>query len=552
MTRSGSWWATAAAAVVFLAQSVVLAQRDALPFGALVEVTSNLQRQGSTETFATETRAYKVYALSAPEIPEIIPEMIVEFRNMHGLVRMFHMRNGQFMTIGGGPCRQQSSLPDVNLWTSVNQNIVAALTTSRLLATGPFLDLYTFPESTFVPMFPQCQNGGRVGIPTSQYTQNGWNSDYSTTIPQLKRVNAAFLCNGSVVQTTNITVSWIAVNIDTSIFATCIPSPGSQLNSIGAEVTQPEAAIREMDEQGQPVMPTFPADVSFVIETTMMERRQTFTVTESISAHERAASVTVESPTLDPIGRRVLSRTIVSGKYQMAYNYQSVAVPAGYTSSVSPGIRNYFWPDAQTCTRVAFSLDLISGSVASLFLSAAANRVFLGNATVRGVRCMAWQQSTRQYTVVWYWTANSVPALVRITIQGTGRSPLFVHHPFYQQGNAFPSTKPEPCQYFFTRNDPHCSNAAGQFYHVHEITQWVPASHASDWSLPSECTTTSSVAQFPPSVNDSVSDGTVIALVFLMSAISLCGGCFCMYLRLSPQLRAMKKQLRDIGATPDV
>lgn len=305
-------------------------------------------------------------------------------------------------------------------------------------------------------------------------------------------------------------------------------------------------------------MPLLPLEFTATIRTSMLESGEVLTMYEAFSTVDRIAKTVVIGATPDLLGRAPAYTWQVFGAEQSAFYYASNAVPFGWQSGVEANARNYFWPDDFHCKRSIFGTDIVSGSVGGLLL-VTGTPVYMGEAVVRGIPALVYQSTNCSMIVRWYWANASwsfssgvSQPLLRIVVQGTGSSPLFVHHPFFQQGKLVP---PEfanaACDALVPgASHPQCTNStvsAWKYYHVHDFLSFVPFMAAADKVKPAGCNDVDEVlgfGSFGLGCSTTNSTLTAVLLVFLI-VISCILGCCCQWCRMAPRIREIEEELAE-------
>ena len=452
--------------------------------------------------------------------------------------------------VNGGPCTPLGKTPTTQLLYQQAKaiiNTVSSLKSGNISGTTGVtrgIPTFLFPlsdTSLFVPL---------ENCPTAQ-SLNGYASftapqqviDFSTSTPLLKEIKLRSTClsNPQMSVATTVSIFWFGGGVTGSGFLlNCTAtSPTVAPGATNAPAPTPAGTVAV-------AMPAIPNDFSTTIETTMTELGSSFTIYEAFSASTRRAKSSMQIPVVDAAGRTEVDEVYVLGSYQLAFGYVKMILPAGQPSYIPSDVRNYFWPDVESCTRVNFGYDLISGSATSLLMASAVPPTYMGQAFVRGVLCDYWQLSTIASTTQWFWTTNtSNPTILRITTRGFGRPPLFVHHPFFQQGSPFsPADASAACGYFFTASDKFCISG-GTYSHIHDFVGFVASVPPAAFSVPSVCSTTTLVRSVPSDQSSSLSSATVIGIMFLVGIIAAVLGNCCMWCRMAGKVRDLEFEIQQ-------
>jgi hypothetical protein len=308
-------------------------------------------------------------------------------------------------------------------------------------------------------------------------------------------------------------------------------------------------------------MPTLPTAYSATILTTEVESGDSFTMMTSFDSAARRARVVVLEPVVDFVGRATRYIWDVIGTDQTAYYYVERALPVGGTSTVSDAVRDYFWPTTEECHRAIFTTDILSGSLSGLFAMTGKQIVYVGEELVRGIPSRRWQTSNGTLVMDWYWANTSwniarrgsdgTDTLVRVAVRGTGQSPMFTYHPFFQQGEAVPKDiADDACNRLFPQSSSFCAgdNTPNYvFYHVHDILEFSPYTDSSSGVLPSACSNPTSVEVYGSvgcTTTNGLSAGIVVVFIFLLFAVFFCGMC-CQWCRMTPRMREIEEELHD-------
>lgn len=279
------------------------------------------------------------------------------------------------------------------------------------------------------------------------------------------------------------------------------------LNSIAVNGTTTAAPLA-----GYKPIPNLPPQFSAVIQTTMLEKAISFAAYESFSGTLGLARYTLVLPTPnDVLGSRRVTSVVVNNAFQLTFQVStdvSVSQPGSMWDPISSDgtqtTRRFFATSASSCTKNVFN-ERVVGDVSDLLLLTKANGPrYLGKASVRGISADVWEATMDTYRATWYfsergtWTVSglggsnatgaSPPPPLRIVIEGNGRSPFFVHHPFFQRGD-IPQTKMTlACEgAALPPGDTHCDKGDNTFTHVHDILAFVPSVDDKEYTIPTSC-----------------------------------------------------------------
>ncbi|GET92898.1 hypothetical protein, conserved [Leishmania tarentolae] len=251
-------------------------------------------------------------------------------------------------------------------------------------------------------------------------------------------------------------------------------------------------------------------------------------------------------------------------------NYHTMAaVPKGQEIT-DEALRKYFFPGLNICKCVVIAYDAMAGSTRSLLLYWSSQPpTFIGNQTVRNIPCGVWVSETQGVRVTWYWTTSDLvntsafqvahdlrsdepgyARLVRMTVTGRGGAPpLFTHHPFFPQGDAFPvADRNLACNTMMPPEaDMDCNSYPKNtdVTHIYEITSFVPYVRVSDFSRPAACRgakVSGSIPSFQCN-HHGIKGGAVSMLLFMVALLfSLAGGC-CVWCPFSQIVRLQQDEL---------
>ncbi|CAM43592.1 conserved hypothetical protein [Leishmania braziliensis MHOM/BR/75/M2904] len=316
-------------------------------------------------------------------------------------------------------------------------------------------------------------------------------------------------------------------------------------------------------------MPDFPADFSANFLVISPSQKSFYHLRAAFSLYAGISRASLQYPMSGVAGRVYEYEWFTNSWDQMSYYYTKFAVPDG-EETADKALREYFFPDQNTCKRILIGYDKSARSVSALLLySPSVPPTFIGNQTVRNIPCGVWAAEVNGVRVMWYWatsdlvdttsfwTNESVDSgvskharLVRMTVSGRGGAPpLFVHHPFFPQGYAFPAPdRSLACKVMLPDEvdiscDGHTKDA--DFTHIYDIMSYVPYVRRNDYRTPLACNgikTSGSIPSFQCNYNG-VRRGVVAALLIVVSLLfSLVSGC-CVW---CPFSRIVRQQQREL------
>ncbi|KAG5467513.1 hypothetical protein CUR178_01157 [Leishmania enriettii] len=321
-------------------------------------------------------------------------------------------------------------------------------------------------------------------------------------------------------------------------------------------------------DDNNPTMPDFPDEFTadfFVISPSHM---RVFEVREAFSAVAGISYTTLLLLVSDVAGRSSLYEWFVDAYNQMAYFHTKYGVQHG-DEAHDKALREYFFPDKDTCQRVLIGYDLMAKSVSALLLySPSVPPTFIGNQTVRNVPCGVWAAEVNGFRVTWYWEtsrqvnttpfqtpesvrsgASAYSKLMRMTVEGQGGAPpLFPHHPFFPQGYAFPMADRSmacgvlgPGEGNMGCND----NEDDDFLYIYDVASFVPYVRSEDYTIPKACNSTMISGSIPSVLcrYNGVTSGVVAALLVVIALLfALVSGC-CVWCHFSRMVRHQQDEL---------
>ncbi|KAG5491271.1 hypothetical protein JIQ42_01169 [Leishmania sp. Namibia] len=321
-------------------------------------------------------------------------------------------------------------------------------------------------------------------------------------------------------------------------------------------------------DDNNPTMPEFPGEFTadfFVISPSDM---RVFEVREAFSAVAGISHATLLLPVSGVAGRSSLYEWFVDAYNQMAYFHTKYGVQHGDEAN-DKALREYFFPDKDTCQRVLIGYDLMAGSIRSLMMySPSVPPTFIGNQTVRNVPCVAWAAEVNGFRVTWYWSAtehvNTTPfhtpesvrsgasaysKLMRMTVEGQGGPPpMFPHHPFFQQPYAFPlADRSMACGVLGPgEGNVGCNeNEDDDFLYIYDVTSFVPYVRLEDYTIPKACNGTMISGSIPSVLcrYGGVTGGVAAALLVVIALLfALVSGC-CVWCPFSRMVRHQQDEL---------
>ncbi len=373
---------------------------------------------------------------------------------------------------------------------------------------------------------PLNVGGGRGFLDVRWYfSRADWNIMFADG-PQLLQVVLNGVMTGGNFSSINGVATIVDVSPSRALAETTFALPAQCGGSTAPSTPAPTNASTVPNAVLLNPMPTLPKTFSAAIETNMRERKRTFTLYQYFSEPLLASRTIWVHSKLDPFQRQIRYETFLVGAFQLAYELVTKVVPAGQPTGFTPDERKMFFPNTLECVKSVFN-DTIVGTAQDLLLASAASGArYMGRTTVRGIPTKFWQALTPNYRVTWYFadeswrysTANaSSPTLLRMVVNGRGRSPFFVFHPFYQQGNPVPEAMKSACKLFFGGDLPSCDQDEQFYQHVHEFLSFSSSVDDSMFRLPDKCLQVSQLNAVPYAAN--CDDGLTNFSIFL-----LCGG----------------------------
>ncbi|KAG5466422.1 hypothetical protein LSCM4_01573 [Leishmania orientalis] len=252
----------------------------------------------------------------------------------------------------------------------------------------------------------------------------------------------------------------------------------------------------------------------------------------------------------------------------MAYFHTKYGVQHGDEAN-DKALREYFFPDKDTCQRVLIGYDLMAKSVSALLMySPSVPPTFIGNQTVRNVPCGVWVAEVNGFRVTWYWEtsrhvdttpfhtpgsvrsgASAYPKLMRMTVEGQGGAPpLFPHHPFFPQGYAFPLADRSmacgvlgPGEGSIGCNENHDDD----YILIYDVTSFVPYVRREDYTIPKACNGTMISGSIPSvlcrynGITGSVAAALLVVVALLFALVSGC----CVWCPFSRMVRHQQDEL---------
>ncbi|KAG5491269.1 hypothetical protein JIQ42_01167 [Leishmania sp. Namibia] len=321
-------------------------------------------------------------------------------------------------------------------------------------------------------------------------------------------------------------------------------------------------------DDNNPTMPEFPGEFTadfFVISPSDM---RVFEVREAFSAVAGISHATLLLPVSGVAGRSSLYEWFVDAYNQMAYFHTKYGVQHGDEAN-DKALREYFFPDKDTCQRVLIGYDLMAKSVSALLMySPSVPPTFIGNQTVRNVPCGVWAAEVNGFRVTWYWetsgyvdttpfhTSESVRSgasayskLMRMTVEGQGGPPpMFPHHPFFPQPYAFPlADRSMACGVLGPgEGNVGCNdNHNGGYILIYDIATFVPYVRLEDYTIPKACNGTMISGSIPSVLcrYGGVTGGVAAVLLVVIALLfALVSGC-CVWCPFSRMVRHQQDEL---------
>ena len=227
---------------------------------------------------------------------------------------------------------------------------------------------------------------------------------------------------------------------------------------------------------------------------------------------------------------RVSECLLVIGGFQIAFSIKNSTVPSGAGSQISSVARNAQFSNPSTCSKNVFTVELVGTTNELLLTTLASPARYLGRTTIRGIPAQYWETKLTDFTVTWYFAeqkwqfqqTTSSP-LLRLVIVGRGKSPLFVHHPFYQRAASVPDAAREACKLFLGDQAGQCQDGESYFHHVHEFLGMVPLLDSTELSVPSACLQEGKVSLQTyegPAGNGQMSGWTIFFIIVVMMVVT--------------------------------
>lgn len=315
-------------------------------------------------------------------------------------------------------------------------------------------------------------------------------------------------------------------------------------------------------------MPSFPDTFTANFLVISPGKKSFFQVREAFSADMRFSTATLQFPTRGVAGRVYEYEWIANSWDQMTYFHERFAVPDG-EKTIDPAVREYLFPDQDTCTRIFIGYDMVATTGSTLLLmNSTTSPAFVGNQTVRNIPCGVWTAQVNGALVTWYWAsegmvdtsafqsatsdadATTYGTLVRMTVSGLGGSPpLFPHHPFFPQGYAFPTADRwaacdalEPAEVDMSC---YAYMSTASYSYIYDITSFVPYVRYADMTIPTVCQDVSISGSIPSfqCKYTGVSGGVAAVLLVIVAVIfALLSGC-CVWCRYSRMVRRQEEEL---------
>jgi hypothetical protein len=315
-------------------------------------------------------------------------------------------------------------------------------------------------------------------------------------------------------------------------------------------------------------MPSFPPFFTANFFVISPSQKSVYQIREAFDPFYQTSRALLEYPLTGAAGRVYDYEWFVSGYDQMTYYHETFAVPDG-EERISKAVREYFWPDKDTCLKLLIGYNIFASSTETLLLATPNTPpTFIGNETVRNIPCGVWTADVNGARVTWYWATPGLSnvasfesastnnwqetygTLVRMTVSGSGGAPpLFTHHPFYPQGYSFPvADRTTACSSLEpTGTDMSCNGWKDQhsFNYIYDITSFVPYVRDDDRFMPSMCENASlsgSIPSFGCSYSGVSAAVVAVLLVIVAVLFGLMGGS-CVWCRYSRMVRRQQEEL---------
>ena len=434
----------------------------------------------------------------------------------------------------------------VNLDTNVEETILSAELTSVVTSDDTINNcLFTF---TFY--------GANVSdvLPTSKPSECTWTSKAKRArLPRVARASAV-----------------LSHHAEALADSSAAESSAAESTSTTTSTTTPEPTTKPTETPSTGTlyaMPNFPPQFTANFFVISPSQKSVYQVREAFSEYSMSHAQ-LEYPLAGAAGRVYDYEWFVTGYDQMTYYRERFAVPNGQ-ETIDKKVREYFWPDKDTCMKVLIGYDIVAGNAETLLLASPnASATFIGNETVRNIPCGVWAAEVGGVRVTWYWATPGLSnvsffqpdstdnaettfgTLVRMTVTGQGgSSPLFTHHPFFAQGYPFPaSDRATACNLLQpTGVDMSCNgwDSHQTFNYIYDITSFVPSVRSDEYMLPTTCASAPLSGSIPSFMcNYSGVSGAVVAVLLVIIAVlfGLMGGS-CVWCRYSRMVRRQQEEL---------
>ncbi|KAG5466961.1 hypothetical protein LSCM1_01139 [Leishmania martiniquensis] len=321
-------------------------------------------------------------------------------------------------------------------------------------------------------------------------------------------------------------------------------------------------------DRHHPTMPDFPDEFTAEFLVIAPENRSMWEVRESFSPEGGVAYTRLLLPTRGASSGVYMYEWFVDWYNQLAYFNTKYEGRDGRGTGDSD--MDKYFEGQERCRRLRVGYNLMAANIRSLLLySPTVPPTFIGNQTVRNVPCGVWALEANGVRVTWFWaTSGSVDTtpfhtpgsvqsgfsgysrLLRMTVVGRGGAPhLFTHHPFFQQGYAFPVTdRLAACRALGPgEGDIGCNaNQTGRDYMmVYDIMTFVPYVRRDDYNIPKACDGAKISDSIPSAACHLTSvTGGVEALLLVLIALlfALVSGC-CVWCHFSRMVRHQQDEL---------
>ncbi|KAG5466959.1 hypothetical protein LSCM1_01137 [Leishmania martiniquensis] len=330
-----------------------------------------------------------------------------------------------------------------------------------------------------------------------------------------------------------------------------------------------QSSSSEWFDDNNPPMPDFPDEFTAEFFVIAPMTKSVFEVYEAFSATQGTSYTRLLLPVSSVADRSVMYEWFIDSYNQLAYFNTKNGVQRGNEDN-DKALRDYFFPDQDTCRRVLIGYEMMAKSASALLLySPTVPPTFIGNQTVRNVPCGVWAAEVSGVLVTWFWaTSGSVDTtpfhtpesvqsglsdysrLLRMTVVGHGGPlPLFPHHPFFPQGYAFPvADRALACRALGPgEGDIGCNANEGDedFIIIYDITTFVSYVRRDDYNIPKACDGAKISGSIPSVLcryGGITGGAAAILLVVIALLFALVSGC-CVWCPFSRMVRHQQDEL---------